>query len=86
MSDENTNFDATYARYMREEKIGADCAISFRIPLPNPQGSVNFPGETGKLMHVFDDGLALRGANGETIYAFRDLQMITFPSSIKLAS
>ena len=74
----------TYREYLNGEKIGAECNISFRIPIPNQQtGSITFPGCSGKLLWAFEDGVMIRGATGEQFFAYKEAQYIEFPSQIQ---
>lgn len=74
----------TYPEYLNGEKIGADCIINFRIPIPNPKtGNVTFPGTGGKLLWAFEDGVLIRAETGEQFFAYKDAQYIEFPSTIQ---
>ena len=75
----------SFVDYLRAEKVGTDVNVSFKMPIPTENG-IQFPGSSGKLIRVFDDGIMMRASNGERFFRFSDCQSIDFPSSIALAN
>lgn len=74
-----------YIDYLRAEKVGADIVVNFKMPIPTQNG-ITFPGQQGKLLWAFDDGLVVRTAEGEAFFSFDQLSYFDFPSAIKTAA
>lgn len=74
----------TFTQFIAKEKIGQTINVSFKMPIPTEHG-LQFPGSSGKLLAVFEDGVLMRAQNAERFFRFSDCHSIDFPSEIELA-
>jgi hypothetical protein len=74
----------TFTQFMAKEKIGQTVNVSFKMPIPT-EGGLQFPGASGKLLAVFEDGVLMRAQHAERFFSFKDCHSIDFPSAIEMA-
>jgi hypothetical protein len=80
----NYNDYASFMSFMAKEKLGQTINVSFKMPIPTENG-IQFPGASGKLLAVFEDGILMRAQNAERFFRFTDCHSIDFPSAIEMA-